>query len=595
MATLAEELEEERKKAEGLKPQAPVMTPELAAQRELARGGAGDPNFKQQGFISQVLETPLQMDKNANEFMGNISQGANNLMGSFMRSATPVEEMGYTPEPFGKTVADTFNITKAGGESFYPQAPASAQATTSPQPSPPTQGITQPAQRPLEATQGQQGALPAATPEATSPQANFLEWQKSGQAMTESQLAEANALAQSMGTTFNPETGYSRQPFLDAQQQGATPSNNLGLTGFKPQYEGQSLSDFMAYRDAPQNATVQTQDAQGRFRRQAAAVEGETPEQNLARTNSILPEQAAYNQASVAREAGIGQRSDFGTAVSDREKRGTGEMSMSEATRMAGGNEDKARQMIERQRQGRDPITGQLDETKGGLTFDQQLNLRKQNFAEGKFDYELNQNAEAAYKEDIKLANNAQTEEAKAESTGRGLTRSVTDMFEVMDRAGGRLDQFMSTGMTGKASSFWKGSEADAQEQDFAFLKSNVALNAMMELKRLSPTGSTGFGALNTEELKTLQNQFAALDPFTDPKLVGKNLTQLKDRFRGVISDAYREHKTEYGEVAAKGVYGNIMSKLGAAGGGSSQQGSSIPNDRNVASAADNLFKSGKY
>lgn len=194
-----------------------------------------------------------------------------------------------------------------------------------------------------------------------------------------------------------------------------------------------------------------------------------------------------------------------------------------------------------------------------GLTFDQQISARRQNLAEKKFEYDIVSDAKKAYDSELKSVRESQTEEAKAESSGKGMVRSVTDMKTVMKRAAGRLDQFMSTGMTGKAASFWKGSEADAQEQDFAFLQSNAALNSMLELKRLSPTGSTGFGALSAPELKVLQNQFASLDPFTDPELVRKNLVQFRDRFDSIIKDAHAEHKKEYGEEAANRVYGEML------------------------------------
>lgn len=66
-----------------------------------------------------------------------------------------------------------------------------------------------------------------------------------------------------------------------------------------------------------------------------------------------------YAQASAQREARLAARPDFNRAVSDRERRGTGEMSMASATKLTGGDRDKARAMIELQRQGRDPMTGQ--------------------------------------------------------------------------------------------------------------------------------------------------------------------------------------------------------------------------------------------
>jgi hypothetical protein len=66
-----------------------------------------------------------------------------------------------------------------------------------------------------------------------------------------------------------------------------------------------------------------------------------------------------YAQASAERVARMEAKPDFMRAVSDRERRGTGEMSMASATKLTGGDRDKARAMIELQRQGRDPMTGQ--------------------------------------------------------------------------------------------------------------------------------------------------------------------------------------------------------------------------------------------
>jgi hypothetical protein len=72
-----------------------------------------------------------------------------------------------------------------------------------------------------------------------------------------------------------------------------------------------------------------------------------------------------YAQASAEREARLAAKPDFNRAVSDRERRGTGEMSRSEATRIAEAQGYKGQQArdvadgyIALQRQGRDPITG---------------------------------------------------------------------------------------------------------------------------------------------------------------------------------------------------------------------------------------------
>ena len=49
-----------------------------------------------------------------------------------------------------------------------------------------------------------------------SPQANFIERMKTAEEnpLSEQEIAQGQAMAQSMGTTFNPETGYSRDAFL---------------------------------------------------------------------------------------------------------------------------------------------------------------------------------------------------------------------------------------------------------------------------------------------------------------------------------------------------------------------------------------------
>ena len=72
-----------------------------------------------------------------------------------------------------------------------------------------------------------------------------------------------------------------------------------------------------------------------------------------------------YAQASAEREARLAAKPDFMRAVSDRERRGTGEMSKAEATRIAEAQGYKGQQArdvadgyIALQRQGRDPITG---------------------------------------------------------------------------------------------------------------------------------------------------------------------------------------------------------------------------------------------
>ena len=127
-----------------------------------------DPVNNEPGFLyNTFVNAPVQADQRATEFMSNlgekISAGYDNLLGSAMRNLTPVEELGYTPEPFGKTFTDTFAITRPDGTKFYPdevttpggttQAPSGASALGA------TQGVTTPVETPTAGAQEQPEAV----------------------------------------------------------------------------------------------------------------------------------------------------------------------------------------------------------------------------------------------------------------------------------------------------------------------------------------------------------------------------------------------------------------------------------------------------
>ena len=81
-----------------------------------------------------------------------------------------------------------------------------------------------------------------------SPQANFLNARAQG-VLTPEQIDEANAFAESMGTTFDPNLGYSRNPFLESQE-FETPTINsilnlpagVGDFGMKTDAQGRMIS-----------------------------------------------------------------------------------------------------------------------------------------------------------------------------------------------------------------------------------------------------------------------------------------------------------------------------------------------------------------
>ena len=376
--------------------------------------------------------------------------------------------------------------------------------------------------------------------------------------MDMNQQAIANALAKTSGQS--QETG---------QAQAATaPTGGLTTVG------GASLSEFLSGQAMPE--------------------QGFTQEESPLGGRGVTLTQDQMNQLSAERESRIGADQ----AISDRDRRaarGDG-ISMADQVDMAKANARGATpREVARGNQvanalGVDLKTGQPLQTAGGLTFDQQLALRKQNFAEGKFDYELAKDAQATYTAGIEASQKATTEEAQADTAGRTMVSAISNMNDAMTRMGGRSGEFFGGGFFGKAASFMPGTSAYDQVADVEFLQSNVALNAMSELKELSPTGSTGFGALSEKELRVLTDKYANLNPFTSPGLFQSNLKQLQGEFNNMLDNAWNKHSKEYSPEAANAIYGN-RGGSGATG----APGQAVPNDRNVASAADTLLSDPKY
>jgi len=211
-------------------------------------------------------------------------------------------------------------------------------------------------------------------------------------------------------------------------------------------------------------------------------------------------------------------------------------------------------------------VASRQPQAEEGLTFDQQMKVRAQNLAEGKFEYQLSKDASEQYNAGLEATKKAKTDEARADTAGKTMVSAIGNMGDAMKRMGGRSGEFFGSGFFGKAASFIPGTSAYDQVADAEFLQSNVALNTMAELKELSPTGSTGFGALSEKELKVLTDKYANLNPFTSPELFQKNLKQLDEEFNNMIDNAWNVHSKEYGEEAANAIYG-------ARGGSPQQQG----------------------
>jgi hypothetical protein len=128
-----------------------------------------------------------------------------------------------------------------------------------------------------------------------SPQADFLREKErlGGQPMTNDQIARATRLATSMGTTFDPETGYSRDAFLAGEP--APRTNNLTTVGGTP------LNEFLSGAAIPDQGFVRAENAMYGDMSQSRGLGGDAA-------------MKAFQDASEARKARLEARPDFGQA-----------------------------------------------------------------------------------------------------------------------------------------------------------------------------------------------------------------------------------------------------------------------------------------
>jgi hypothetical protein len=337
-------------------------------------------------------------------------------------------------------------------------------------------------------------------------------------------------------------------------------SNVQDLMGFKPKYEGQSLTDFMAGRDDPSAASVQVQDPQGRFRRQAAPVAGETPEQNQARTDSLFPEQAAFEQASADREARQAARPDFGEAqtraagtVTDRERRAARGDGISDADRRDiakaqspnASESERARGMKVAEKAGLDWRTGQplkQDKETGGLT-----------------DYQAITAQQRQTEIDMKIAEGMEAKEAKREveyEESRSNVRSTQDSFdklrpvaeEIALLSGGKFTE----GVLGWTASKLPFSTDAAQiERLTTEFEGSAFLQGLIDAKAKGAT----FGALSEREGDRILGQWGKI---TSPKSTNEQriraVNSMLESIQRSSERATSDHKEKFPELSSRSV-----------------------------------------
>jgi hypothetical protein len=385
-----------------------------------------------------------------------------------------------------------------------------------------------------------------------------------------------NSLNQGAIDEIKQQNAQETQAQLPSTIQNA---NGQDLMGFKPKYEGQSLTDYMAGRDDPSAASVQVQDPQGRFRRQAAPVAGETPEQNQSRTDALFPEQADFQQKSTDREARQVARQDFGEAqtratgtVTDRERRTARGEGMSDADRrdiakanMRGASaSDIARGDKVAGLNGINRVTGESLVT--GLTPDQQLNLRKQEFTEaqailggGLTAYQKISAQQKQSEIDYDRAKDTTEKAAKFEDAREASAKELsffTDEVEKMSSARDQIAAITGNNLLTEGGLGWLSSKIplDTDARQVERLSTEIAGNTFIRGIIESKDRGATFGPLSDLEGQKITAAFGKL---TDPTMSNEDrvlaLNSVIDGLNKRMVRAQGNHTRKYGADETEG------------------------------------------
>lgn len=146
------------------------------------------------------------------------------------------------------------------------------------------------------------------------------------------------------------------------------------------------------------------------------------------------------------------------------------------------------------------------------------------------------------------------------------------------------------TGFWGSMQSGISGSPAYSLRKDIATVDSAQVLQAMARLKELSPTGSTGFGALSAPELELLKSSVANLDANSDQGTFETNLEAARKVYRDtlmrvdpklveLIDQGKYDMPPEYGALPGEGISFTVTDEGKARPGESGYKAPSLPAD----------------
>ena len=134
--------------------------------------------------------------------------------------------------------------------------------------------------------------------------------------------------------------------------------------------------------------------------------------------------------------------------------------------------------------------------------------------------------------------------EASMENMKKDAESSAQATFQEIQKAKKGVNKWFSQGLGSGVAGFFSGSAANDLEASYTVIGANQALKQIMDLKRISPTGSTGLGALNMKELEVLQSRFAKLTTRSSDKFALEALNDLEKVITTAFPDLAKEKKS---------------------------------------------------
>jgi len=131
--------------------------------------------------------------------------------------------------------------------------------------------------------------------------------------------------------------------------------------------------------------------------------------------------------------------------------------------------------------------------------------------------------------------------EASIENMRKDAEISAQATLQEIGKAKTGVNKFLAQGFGSGISGFFSGSPANDLEASYTVIGANQALKQIMDLKRNSPTGTTGLGALNLKELEVLQSRFAKLTTSSSDKFALEALNDLEKVIRTAFPNLVKE------------------------------------------------------